>query len=84
MAKPKVQKIMLYLLCNNSVNSHLFSMIQHVLESAEVGEHNDVNNRTIFETSKIHLCYIFIHQGEFLSHRFYIAQKPLLRRFQHC
>ena len=27
-------------------------MIQHALESAKVGKHNDANNRTIFETSK--------------------------------
>ena len=27
-------------------------MIQHALESAEVGKHNDANNRTICETSK--------------------------------
>ena len=62
-------KKLFWLLSNNSVNTHLFLMIQCVLESAKVGKHNDVNNRTIFETSKIHLCYVFIHQGEFLSHR---------------
>ena len=28
-------------------------MIQHVLESAEVGMHNSINNRTKFETSRI-------------------------------